>query len=264
MKIAYACGVAVILLLSALLAPLPAQAGPPALKWSSVDKPGMTDNIVVPDSEVSEIAIGSDGVLYAIDSENSKAYRSLDAGVTFEDITDHLNYAGAGSPFSKIAIAPDKPGIVAVVTDDGSAVYLSTDGGMNWTDTGVPSLAGTTIQAIAISKEYTQGSKSYWEIAIGTADWGDGATSGQVWVYQIGKSFALWQNQDLTIDPDHIGGEVSALAYSPYFPDDMTILVVASTNADVSDSPVDYQNKTWLCLGERDTSDGTTLWNSMG
>jgi photosystem II stability/assembly factor-like uncharacterized protein len=267
MKINYACGLLAVLLLSAALAPSLAQAGPVALKWTSVDKPGMTDNIVVSPSEVSEIAIGSNGVLYAIDSENSAVYRSLDAGVSWEDITDHLVGAGADLPASKIAVAPDKPGIVAVVTDgvtDGATgVYLSTDGGITWTDTSVPSLdLEGTIQAIAISKEYTQGSKSFREIAIGTAVWGDDDTSGQVWVRQIGKSWMSWQDQDLSIDldsPDPTGGEVSALAYSPNFRSDMTILVVASTGNDVTG----YQNRTWLCIGERDTSEGTTSWNTL-
>ena len=256
MKINYACGLLAVLLLCTTLVPLPVQAAS-ALKWEEIDKPGTSGNVVVSPSEVSEIAVGSNGVLYAIDSENSGVYRSLNAGVTWEDITDKL--AGAGLPASKIAVAPDKPGILAVVTDGGSAVYLSTDGGIKWIDTGVPTLEGT-IQAIAISKEYTQGSKSFREIAIGTADWGDDATSGQVWVRQVEKGWSLWQNQELSVDPSYIGGEVSALAYSPHYPDDMTILVVASTGGDVT---AGYQNRTWLCLGVRDTSEGTTLWNDL-
>jgi len=266
MKTKYACGLLAVLLLLVCLVPFPAQAEVTALKWIEIDKPGTNGNVVVSPSEVSEIAIGSNGVLYAIDSENSKIYRSLDSGVSWEDITDKLAGEGAGLPASKIAVAPDKPGIVAVVTDGGSGVYLSTDGGINWVDTGVPGLAPEEkIQAIAISKEYTQDSKSFREIAIGTADWGDGgnATDGQVWVYQIGKSWSSWQNQDLTVDPSHIGGEVSALAYSPDYPDDLTLLVVASTASDVSGAPPDYQNKTWLCLGVRDTTDGTTTWNDL-
>jgi len=273
MKTKYTCGLLAVLLLLVCLIPFPAQAETAALKWIEVDKPGDFGNVIVSPSEVSEIAIGSNGVLYAIDSQNSKIYRSLDGGVTFEDITDKLEGEGASLPASKIAVAPDKPGIVAVVTDGGSSVYLSADGGINWVDTGVPTLEGT-IQAIAISKEYTQDSKSFREIAIGTADWGNDTTSGQVWVYQIGKSISLWQNQDLTVYPFHTGvevtgGEVSALAYSPDFPDDMTILVVASTNADVSDNyPIDhrdYRNKTYLCLGVRDMSDSTTItiWNDL-
>ena len=255
MKIKHSYRLVVVLLLITVLAPFPAQAGPAALKWTAVDKPGMTGNVVVSPSEVSEIAIGRNGVLYTIDSENSEVYRSLDAGVTWEDITSSLVDGGAGLPASKIVVAPDKPGTVAVVTNDDTRVYLSTDGGMDWTDTGVPSLAGT-IQAIAISKEYTQGGKEFSEIAIGTAAWSDSGTTGQVWVRQFGQSFASWQNQNLTIDPDNPGGEVSALAYSPKYGSDATLLVVASTNSDVNDP---YKSKTWLCLLERDT----LAWNSL-
>jgi photosystem II stability/assembly factor-like uncharacterized protein len=258
-KTKYACALLIVLLFCATLVPLPAQADS-ALKWEEIDKPGENGNVVISPSEVSEIAIGDSGVLYAVDSANSAIYRSLDGGVVWEDITDKLEAEGAGLPAGKIAVAPDKPGIVAVVTNGGSSVYLSTDGGMNWVDTSVPTLEGT-IQAIAISREYTQDSKSYREIAIGTADWGNDTTSGQVWVYQIGKTVAFWQNQALTVDPSHIGGEVSALTYSPDFNDDMTILVVASTGS--SDVASAYQNKTWLCIGVRDTEDGTTVWNDL-
>jgi photosystem II stability/assembly factor-like uncharacterized protein len=260
MKINYACGLLAVLLLSAWLMPFPAQAGPTALEWEALDKPGVTGNLVVTPSEVSEIAIGSDGVFYVADSENSNFYRSLDGGVTWEDITSHLVNDGVElGPASKIAVAPDKPGIVAVVNNDGTKVYLSTDGGIDWTDTGsILSLVGT-IQAIAISSEYTQGSKSFWEIAIGTAKWGDDHTSGQVWVYQFGNYGTSWQNQYLTVDASRRGGEVSALAYSPNYQSDATLLVVASTNGDVSAVPINYRNKTWLCLLERDSGG----WNHL-
>jgi hypothetical protein len=260
MKLKHAGGLLAVALLCAILLPLPVQAEVTALKWIEVDKPGDSGNVVVTPSEVSEIAVGSDGVIYVIDSEYSKIYRSLDGGVSWEDITDKLEGEGAGLPASQIAVAPDKPGIVAVVTDGGTEVYLSTDGGMEWAETGVSGLEGI-IQAIAISEEYTEGSKSRWEIAIGTAVWGNDTTSGQVWVYQIGKSISLWQNQELSVDPSHIGGEVSSLAYSTDYSDDMTLLVVASTGSD--DVAAEYQNKTWLCLGVRDTPDGTTVWNDL-
>jgi len=255
MKISYACGLLTLLLLSAWLFPSPAQADSGTLEWAKIDKPGDNGNLVVTPSEVSEIAIGRDNVLYAIDTPNSKVYRSLDVGVTWEDITSYLVDAGAELPASKIAVASDKPGIVAVVTNAGTKVYLSTDGSAEWTDTGVPSLVEGTIQAIAISDEYTQGGMDYREIAIGTAAWGYGTTTGQLWVYQIGKCPLSWQNQNLAIG-GHIGGEVSALAYSPNYPDDPALLVVASTNVDV----VAYPNQTLLCLLNRHTA----AWNNIG
>jgi photosystem II stability/assembly factor-like uncharacterized protein len=256
MKTKCACGLLVLLLSSTVPAPFPVQAGSHALAWTAVDKPGEDGNIVVSPSEVSEIAVGSDGVIYAIDSsENSKVYRSLNSGVTWKDITDKLVNEGAELPAIKITVAPDKPGTVAVVTNNGTEVYLSTDGGTDWTNTSVPSLEGT-IQAIAISKEYTQSGEDYRGIAIGTAVWGDSATTGQVWVRQLGETVPSWQNLNLTVDPAHIGGEVSALAYSPDYPDDPVILAVASTS-DGSDVAADYRNGTWLCL-----FDGAS-WNSL-
>jgi len=258
MKIKHACGLLAVLLLSAVLVPSPAQADS-VLEWAEVDKPGEEGNIVVSPSEVSEIAIGDDGVLYASDSENSRAYRSLDAGASWEDITRWLVDADAELPTSKIAVAPDKPGIVAVVTNNGTAVYLSTDGGMDWTDTNIPSFVGS-IQTITISDQYTEGGESFREIAIGTAVWGDNVTSGQVWVLQGGSVWASWENQELAVDPSYVGGEVSALAYSLDYQRDRTLVVVASTAADVA---VDFQNRTWLCLGERDTGGGTTAWDSF-
>jgi len=258
MKIKHACGLLAVLLLSAALVPCTVQAET-ALEWIEVDKPGLEGNVVVSPSEVSGIVVGRNDVLYAIDSENSRVYRSLDAGLSWEDISSALSEEGAELPASKIAVAPDNEGIVVVVTDSDSAVYVSLDGGMSWDDANVPALTGN-IQALAISAKYTEGGKIYREIAIGTAVWGDSTTTGQLWVLQGGSVWASWENQDLAVDPSYVGGEVSALAYSPDYDDDRTILVVASTGSDVA---ADYQSKTWLCLGERDTEDGTTSWDSF-
>jgi photosystem II stability/assembly factor-like uncharacterized protein len=255
MKRSYACGLLTLLLLSTWLFPLLVQADSGALEWVKIDKPGDTGNLVVTPSEVSEIAIGRDNVIYTIDTPNSKLYRSLDGGAIWKDMTSYLADAGAGLPASQIAVAPDKSGIVAVVTNAGTKVYLSTNGGVEWADTGVPSLEGT-IQAIAISNEYTQGDYKVREIAIGTAVWGEANTTGQVWVRRSGSYPVSWQNQGLVIDPLHPGGEVSALAYSPRYSSDTTLLVVASTNSDVAAA---YQDRTWLCLLERDI----LAWNNI-
>jgi len=256
MKTSYACVLLMLLALFTWLFPSPVQADSGALEWVKIDKPGDSGNLVVTPSEVSEIAVGKENVIYAIDTPNSKLYRSLDAGSTWKDITSYLADAGAELPASQIAVAPDKSGIVAVVTNAGTKVYLSTDGGVEWTDTSVPSLVEGTIQAIAISNEYTQGDYEVREIAIGTAVWGDANTTGQVWVRRSGSYPVSWQNQGLVIDPLHPGGEVSALAYSPRYSSDTTLLVVASTNSDVAAA---YQDRTWLCLLERDI----LAWNNI-
>ena len=228
-----------MLLLVAVLVPCTVQAET-ALEWLEVDKPGLEGNVVVTPSEVSEIAIGSSGVLYAIDSENSKVYRSLDAGVSWEDITSYLADAGAELPVTKIAVAPDKPGTVAVVTDGRQEVYVSEDGGDSWIDTRLSDAAGWNasllISDIAISLEY--GGER--DIAIGTRN-PDGSSNGDIWVIKS-EFFASWKAQELDMD-------VTSVCFSPDYDSDKTILVIAS---DIE--------KTYLYTGIRDTDKNSTDW----
>jgi hypothetical protein len=261
MKIKPVCGCLALAVICLLLAPSPARADAGILEWTPVDKPAASGFIVVSPSEVSRIAVGSNSNIYALDSsenatKTSRIYHSTSAGADWDDITPHLEEAVASLPATEIAVAPDATGIVAVVTSNGTGVYLSTDAGDTWVDTHVPGLAGT-IQAIAISRRYAAASYSQREIAIGTADWGDNTTSGQVWVFQIGAGASTWQDQGLTVDQVNPGGEVSAIAYSPSYQRDGTIIVVASTASDVASG---YANRAWLCLGKRNTQAGTTNW----
>ncbi|MFH0941925.1 MAG: hypothetical protein V1823_02740 [Chloroflexota bacterium] len=258
MKIKRVFVLSLLLGLCWLLTPWPAGAYPRVLEWYEINRPGEGGNIVVSPSEVSEIAVGQGGTVYALDRVNSKVYRSVNDGASWEDITERLVNAGATLPASKVAIAPDTKSVVAVVANAASAVYLSTDGGDTWRNTGLAGQTGT-IQAINISRQYTSAGESIREIAIGTAAWGDNNTSGQVWVLKLGQ-LPFWQNQGLVIDPAHTGGEVAALAYSPGYQQDNTLLVVAATGTDVS---AGYQDKTWLCLGRRDTQAGTTAWDAF-
>lgn len=248
-----------LLLLGAALVPATVGAKQPTLEWDSINAPGKDDNTVVSPSEVSDIAVGGGGIVYAIDGEYSGVYRSDDAGISWEEIGDALVEAGAVLPASKIAIAPDDSNTIAVVTDAGTKVYLSFDGGDEWSDTFVPGLSGN-IQAIAISPKYTVDGKRFREIAIGTSEWGDNSSTGQVWILQLGSVWSSWKNQNLTIDLLHVGGEVSALKYSPAYSRDGTILIVASTGSDVAAA---YQQRTFICAGKWDPATKIMLWDSF-
>ncbi len=254
-----ACGISVLLLIFAALLPPPALAASSTFKWEEISKPGARGNLVVSPSEVNEIAVGRNNIIYALDSANSKVYRSQDGGGSWTDITSHLLEAGAVLPATKVAIAPDTPSTIAVVASGGTAVFQSTDGGSTWIDIGVPGLSGTTIQSIAVSPQFTESGNTLREIAVGTAKWGDALTTGQVWVYQTGGTLSSWHDQGLKVDPAHTGGEVSSVAFSPGYSRDKTIIAIASTNIDVA---AGYINKTWLCLGKRNTAAGTAVWNT--
>lgn len=239
-------------------------AATPILEWTEVDTPGDNDLTVVTPSEVTGIAAGRNGVVYAIDGENGRVYRSLDYSLSWEDITKYLERAGATLPATLIAVAPDNEGIIAVVTDGGTAVYASLDGGYEWEDVNLPALPAA-VTALAVSEKYAEADCEYREIAVGTASWGDGLSNGEVYVLQGGCTWSFWRPQELTVDstvPVHLGADVAALAYSSDYSRDHTLLVVCSTGSDAT-LDAGLQDTTFLCLGERDVDNGGTDWSFL-
>ncbi len=221
--------------------------------------PGDEDLLVVTPSEVTGIAAGRNGVVYAIDGENGRMYRSLNYGLDWEDITRYLNRAGVGLPATIVAVAPDNAAIVAVVSDGGASVWMSLDGGYEWEDTRLPAVQGELL-AIDISSKYIYDGREYRDVAAGTASWGDGESNGELLVVQAGAIWSGWRKQNIRVDPDHIGADVCTLKFSPSYAIDHTLVVVASTGSDVDAA---HQERTWIVLGERDKGTGTTSWDSF-
>lgn len=249
-----------VLLLVCLLFPANSAvaADVPVLEWTRVSGPGDEDLLVVTPSEVTGIAAGRNGVVYAIDGENGRMYRSLNHGLDWEDITRYLNRAGIGLPATMVTVAPDNEGIVAVVSDGGTSVWMSLDGGCEWEDIRLPVVQGE-VAAIDISSKYTYDGREYRDVAVGTASWGDGDSNGEVLIVQGGAFLGGWRAQEIRIDPDHVGADVSALKFSPSYAHDHTLVVVASTGLDVNPA---YEERTWVALGERHKGQGTTSWDS--
>ena len=112
------------------------------LKWAEVDKPSIKNEIIVAPSEINRIAASHD-VVYAVDTANKKLHRSNNGGLTFTDITNTLP-AGVlpAHEIHEIAVAPDRPQYVAIVTNNRTKVYLSNDSGATWADTGLTGITG--------------------------------------------------------------------------------------------------------------------------
>jgi len=250
-------GFSLLLSFSPLVDSQPVSANPDRLKWSVVDTPSEEGKVVVSPSEINAFAISFNDTFYAIDIPNGTVYKSTDAGVTWEDdITDALIRDGASLPAWDIAVAPDDSNLVAVVTDNRTAVYLSDDGGDSWEDTRVPDLGGTLISDIAISPKYDD----TYDVAIGTRK-PDGLTNGDVWVITLGSPGGWWKAQNLQIDPNTpgSGADVSTVRFSPNYAGDKSILAIASSANDISQR----ENGTFLCTGERNTASKNTTWTTF-
>jgi len=250
-------GVFLLLSFFPLVDSQPISANPDRLEWSVVDTPSEEGNVVVSPSEINAFVAGQNDTFYAIDIPHSRVYKSTDGGVTWEDdLNGTLEDEGATLPAWDIAVAPDDPDLVAVVTDDRTAVYLSDDGGDSWEDSGVPDLGGTLISDIAISPEYD----ATYDVAIGTR-MPDGNTTGDIWVITL---FELggWKAQELQIDPDATGtgADVSTVRFSPSYEEDKAILAIASSANDIAPA---LQDRTFLCTGERNTETKETTWTTF-
>jgi hypothetical protein len=225
----------IVLAVAALALPAPVQAG--TLKWTIVDTPGNTSNVIVSPSEINFIAVAPDGMtIYATDVVHNKVYKSINGGAAWDNITSSLTSAGAVMPVWNIATAPDNPSIVVVTTSVGGLpanVFFSIDGGTTWQNTNCPAISN--IGALDISMNY----KNY-DIVIGTRT---GLSGGKVYIYRFPGSGG-WADQGFT-------GDVLAAKFSPGYVSDTSLMVV-STNA----------TGTYAHTGIRDTAANTTNWTA--
>ncbi|MCJ7655231.1 MAG: hypothetical protein MUO97_08060, partial [Dehalococcoidia bacterium] len=211
------------------------------MKWSNFDTPSNMGNVVLSPSEINAIASGNDGsTFYAIDTDiaNSKVYESLNGGITWDDLSSHLTSAGAALPAWNIAMSPDNPNFVAVVTSDGGQprkVFVSTDGGGKWQDTNCP--ATSNIGAIAISPNY-----GGYDIAIGTRT---GAGGGDVYVFRA-VGAGSWASQGFS-------GDILTVKFSPTYRGDSSLVTVSTQVAG-----------TYINLGIHDMAANITNWGTWG
>lgn len=202
--------------------------------------------LIVPNSDVSHIAVGYDNTIYALDSPHARLYKSDHGGYGWTDISRGL---AAAVPWTELAIAPDDPRIVAVVTNTGTEVFVSTDGGTNFAATGLSGKlgGGERVQCLAISPGYGRR-----DIAVGTST---GSGNGKVWVNIMNGFPGGWQDMS-TGATGWSNADIFAIEYSPGFAVDGTLLAIAATG------PPPNTDDTFLYMGTRDLGGNTTIWNN--
>jgi hypothetical protein len=210
-----------------------------------VTTPAASTLLIVPGSDVSHIAVAYDNTIYAVDSPNAKLYKSDHGGVGWIDISRGI---GAAAPWSELAVAPDNPKLVAVVANAGAEVYVSVDGGANFSATGLSSKlgGGERVECLAISPSY-----GLWDISVGTST---GSGNGRVLVNPVGGFPSGWQDMS-TGATGWSNADIFAIEYPLEFASDGTLLAIAATAPPTDD--------TYLYIGIRDLGGNTTIWNTF-
>jgi len=167
-RIAKILGVSLVAVLAFSLGAFALPVSADSMEWSTINTPSWEDNVILPGSDLRDMAIGGNGdVIYVVatlglcrdpgwddapcldDLGDYGLFKSEDGGVTWSDITQNV-YEAAGLPpcdvedFNRlyfVAVAPDDEDWVAVVgeSDDAEDIWVaaSMDGGDNFSFAGV-------------------------------------------------------------------------------------------------------------------------------
>jgi len=196
-------------------------------KWDDVSTPSETDKVILPDSDILDFDMGPDGeTIYAVtrlpvDADHPGGYalfKSEDAGVTWDDITDEVIEEGLNA-FFLVSVAPDDADYVIVAGSD--KVIGSNDGGDDFSNTFFPTGVGG-IRCLDVSAERDD----KYNVAVGT-------DAGNIYRLESGGYWGgAWKN--VTTGAQAYAGWmtstwVTSVAFSPAFDGDDAILAITAT-----------------------------------
>jgi len=209
-------------------------ADPGVLKWTKIATPSQADKVIVPNSDIYDIAVGLDGLaIYAIGVKdgNPVLWKSTNGGVTWLDKTTAAQTAEdlpkdvSFTKFSAVAVAPDDASFVAVsgtLSNGNAAVVVSKDSATKFVDTGLAAgVTNASPRCLDISKKYD----SKRAIAVGTSNLA--LTEGKVFVVEVGGLGLSWKDAT-TYAGWKVSIAVTSLAVSPAYTTDKTIVAITN------------------------------------
>ncbi|MBI2869518.1 MAG: hypothetical protein HYX96_06815 [Chloroflexi bacterium] len=188
--------------------------------FASQPLPTSTNGKLVFSSDIAGLAVSADGSsVYVVNSGTTGSiFKSTDGGMTFTAIT-----APAAVTFTQIGVASDSPD--SIVVSDGLNVYVSTNGGSQWTQLPQPAgpLAGThTITSVAVGPARS-GTLLGREYAIAVAhNTTNTVTGGDVLV--LGGTTASWVSAGAPANTR----DYMSVVFSPNFVGDRSVVALGA------------------------------------
>lgn len=226
-----------ILIVASLFSwPEPVSAG--LASWSAETIPSRTDNILGPPGiDIRDFAVAGDTkTIYAVPGDSisdNVVFKSSDAGATWTALPVSIK-----ADF--VAVAPDDSTFVAVANNSTPTVYVTLNGGLIWYDLGTPQETNPAVAIYDIAISATREGKHY--IAAAGKDTG----GANLWYYSIiGTAAPTWQ-ETRTLTGFATGNETAAVAFSPSFASDATLVVISDkVNDSVQLQMLDISSGKW-------------------
>lgn len=232
-------GILLALMMMASLLPMAAvtastPAGAP-MNWLTVKAPNQVlGTIIQPGTEVSQIVAGSATAVYAIGLTTSYSgstasakpffWASGNGGETWSPRTPTGTLAMTA--ITAVAVAPDDAKFVAIA--GGTKCLISADGGLNWGDTNLALTGSEAVTCIDVAPSRSGGPMgSQRDIAVGVKN---GLGTGRVERFVFAGLTSAWADtSDLANYPGWASGDVYAVAFSPQYATDRTVVAVSAT-----------------------------------
>ncbi len=213
-------GLILIILASLVLNVAPVYGAEP-LRWESkTGGPSATFSAIASGKTIADYAIAADAkTMYAACGANF--YQSTNGGSTWTDIYSRLPATAGNTTF--VALAPDDPSVVVVVTNNTSIanqVAISVNGGTTFTDMVMTTSTTQTIKGVAVSPMVTGG---FRYIAV----YGQASTTvgnSILYYYNYGSGVGSWVNAvsgfSTPLATRTVVDNIVALTFSPNFASD--------------------------------------------
>jgi hypothetical protein len=237
-KITKIWGVGLVLVLAAslLLSAAPVSAG--TLDWGTETIPSDTGYVLANGTDIVDLAVSEDGVMYAVTGTDNVCYKSTNGGVTWSRLSKEF---GSGTT-EFVSVSLDDSDVVAVSM--GTTIWLSTNGGSTWGDLGTIAGDVTTcsdVDDLAVSA--ADGSTNY----IGVA--GDNGTVADVWWFNAGASAPKWH--DTADEAGWMTGKLgtqtigAAVEFSPNVASDKVMVAVTANASHIMFQVHSLNTDTW-------------------